>query len=187
MILSLNFTNDINVCWKGPTSLKISYPLCKHLLYLLLHAFPMECRKVMFLQVCVHPHPGGYPPAKVGMLSPAKVDTPPPPRNCTVYGMPLVFTPEDFLVLLYCVIRKRNESDVLKHHLLLVLVFLPPAYVVRWEGNSFTLFVSPYLGGSGQSSQGWGQPAGGSGQSSPGSGGRGGSGQSSRGGGEQPR
>ena len=25
--------------------------------------------------------------------------------------------------------------------------FLPPAYVVRREGNSFTLFVSPHLGG----------------------------------------
>ena len=25
--------------------------------------------------------------------------------------------------------------------------FLPPAYVVRQEGNSFTLFVSPHLGG----------------------------------------
>ena len=24
---------------------------------------------------------------------------------------------------------------------------LPPAYIVRWEGNSFTLFVSPHLGG----------------------------------------
>ena len=26
-------------------------------------------------------------------------------------------------------------------------VFLPPAYVVRREGNSFTLFVCPHLGG----------------------------------------
>ena len=25
--------------------------------------------------------------------------------------------------------------------------FLPPAYVVRREGNSFTLFVCPHLGG----------------------------------------
>ena len=27
------------------------------------------------------------------------------------------------------------------------LSLLPPAYVVRREGNSFTLFVSPHLGG----------------------------------------
>ena len=31
--------------------------------------------------------------------------------------------------------------------LLLLLLLLPPAYVVRREGNSFTLFVSPHLGG----------------------------------------
>ena len=43
-------------------------------------------------------------------------------------------------------------------------VFLPPAYVVRREGNSFTLFVCPHLGGGDQVSQG------GSGQSPAGGG-----------------
>ena len=55
--------------------------------------------------------------------------------------------------------------------------FLPPAYVVRREGNSFTLFVSPHLGGRrggvGQRGEGEGGSAGGRGGSAMG--GRGGS------------
>ena len=35
--------------------------------------------------------------------------------------------------------------------------YLPPAYVVRREGNSFTLFVCPHLGGGGSSPGGGGQ------------------------------
>ena len=41
------------------------------------------------------------------------------------------------------------------------LVSLPPAYIVRQEGNSFTLFVSPHLGGGSGQVSCWG----GSGQS----------------------
>ena len=58
--------------------------------------------------------------------------------------------------------------------------WLPPAYVARREGNSFTLLVCPHLGGdqSGDSAGGGGQPAGGGGWSAS----RGGS--VSRGGGQ---
>ena len=61
--------------------------------------------------------------------------------------------------------------------------YLPPAYVVRREGNSFTLFVSSHLVGGGGAVQPGGQVSsgGGSGLSS---GGGGGSGQSSQGGGQ---
>ena len=51
-------------------------------------------------------------------------------------------------------------------------MLLPPAYVVRREGNSFTLFVSPHLGGGGQSAdsagEGGGHSAGGVGSLSQG-------------------
>ena len=50
----------------------------------------------------------------------------------------------------------------------LELHLLPPAYVVRREGNIFTLFVCPHLGEGGQVQPGGGgqvQPAGGGGQS----------------------
>ena len=43
-------------------------------------------------------------------------------------------------------------------------MLLPPAYIVRWEGNSFTLFVCPHQGGSGPAGGGGGgqvQPGGG--------------------------
>ena len=36
-------------------------------------------------------------------------------------------------------------------------LFLPPAYIVRREGNSFTLLACPHLGGGGRSSRGGGQ------------------------------
>ena len=44
-----------------------------------------------------------------------------------------------------------------------LLRYLPPAYVVRREGNSFTLLVCPHLGGGGVSVQpgGGGQASGG--------------------------
>ena len=74
-------------------------------------------------------------------------------------------------------------KTIVRHQLL-----LPPAYVLRREGNSFTLFVNSHPGG-GQVSPGGGggcqvQPAGGVRSSRGGSGpaGRGGSGQSSQGG-----
>ena len=38
-----------------------------------------------------------------------------------------------------------------------IVNLLPPAYVVRWEGNSFTLFVCPHLGGVRSSRGGGGQ------------------------------
>ena len=84
---------------------------------------------------------------------------------------------------------------------------LPPAYVVRREGNSFTLFVSPHLGGGGQvqppgaggvrssqggvrSSRGGSGPARGGGQVQPAGGGvrssRRGGGQVQLGGGSGP-
>ena len=40
-----------------------------------------------------------------------------------------------------------------------IIQFLPPAYVVRREGNSFTLFVSPHLGGGGSADRGGSGPA----------------------------
>ena len=54
-------------------------------------AFPTECGKAMFSQVCVRPHPAkvGTPPAKVGRYPPGKVGTPlakvgtPPPQGLT--------------------------------------------------------------------------------------------------------
>ena len=54
-------------------------------------------------------------------------------------------------------------------------LFLPPEYVVRREGNSFTLFVSPHLGGGTLLGPGRGgtcqvQPGGGSCQVHPGGG-----------------
>ena len=54
--------------------------------------------------------------------------------------------------------------------------FLPPAYVVRREGNSFTLFVSPHLGGGGSAgggvSRGGQVPGGSAGGSGPAGGGQ---------------
>ena len=41
-----------------------------------------------------------------------------------------------------------NPNAVL-HHFPPEVFFLPPAYVVRREGNSFTLFVCPHRGGGG--------------------------------------
>ena len=51
---------------------------------------------------------------------------------------------------------------------------LPPAYVVRREGNSFTLFVCPHLGGRSGPADGGGQvqPTGGGGQVQPKGGGQ---------------
>ena len=57
-------------------------------------------------------------------------------------------------------------------------VLLPPAYVVRREGNSFTLLVCPHLGGGGQSAD----SAGGEVSQLGGSASQGGVGQSARGG-----
>ena len=46
----------------------------------------------------------------------------------------------------FSVIDHIQSVRVYLHHKVNV-ASLPPAYVVRWEGNSFTLFVCPHLGG----------------------------------------
>ena len=58
------------------------------------------------------------------------------------------------LITCYLCFKRERDFDTQDSHVYLLL-YLPPAYIVRREGNSFTLFVSSHLGGVSPAGGGW--------------------------------